>query len=321
MPQQLLTIGRNTFTESIRQPIFSVLMIVAILALVLNPMISANTLDDDNKQLLDIGLSTLFVTGILLAAFTATGVVSQEVENKTVLTVVSKPVARPVFIVGKFLGVSSALALAFWALSLVFLLTVRHKVLQTASEQFDTVVLTFGISGLLLSLILAAVGNYLYHWVFTSSFALGFAAFETLAWVMVLLINPHWQFQTPAVDFHPQYMIGLLLLFEGLLILTAIAIAVSTRLGQIMTLTTCAAVFMLGLADDYLLGRFADRSLWAGLFYRVVPNLQLYWPADALTQGHDFSGNYLAWVSGYTALIVVAVLALAVALFQTREVG
>ena len=67
MFQQLLTIGRNTFIESIRQPIFTVLTIVGILALVLNLAAAANTLDDDNKLLIDMGLSTLFIVGLFLA--------------------------------------------------------------------------------------------------------------------------------------------------------------------------------------------------------------------------------------------------------------
>ena len=112
MIQQLLTIARNTFLESIRQPIFSVLLLVGTLALILNPMISAYTLDDDNKQLIDMGLSTLFVCGLLLSAFTATSVLSQELENKTVLTVISKPISRPLFVVGKYVGVSAALFVA-----------------------------------------------------------------------------------------------------------------------------------------------------------------------------------------------------------------
>lgn len=321
MIQQLLTIGRNTFIESIRQPIFAVLLLVATFLLILNPAISAYTLDDDNKQLVDMGLSTLFISGLLLAAFTATGILSQEVENKTVLTVISKPISRPVFVLGKYLGTSFAIAIAYWALSLIFLLTVRHKVLQIASQEFDSPVLTFGIIAGVLALLLATLGNYFYHWVFTSSFVLGFAIFETLAWIMVLLINKDWAFQPPTTDLDRQLLLGLLLIFQGLLLLTAVAIALSTRLGQIMTLVACTGIFLWGLVNDYLLGRIAHRSHLADLAYRIVPNLQLYWPADALTQGHDFSGGYIALVTSYTALMITAVLAVAIALFQTREVG
>lgn len=321
MFQQIFTIARNTFIESIRQPVFAVLILGATLLLILNPMISAYTLDDDNKQLLDMGLSTLLLAGVFLAAFTATGVLSEEIENRTVLTVVSKPIARPVFVLGKYFGVVGAIGTAFWVLTVVFLLAYRHKVMQTASDPFDTPVLTFGIVGLLIALVVSIVGNYLYQWIFSSTFVVMFALLETLAWVMVLVVNPEWNFQSPAIDWHPQIMWGLLLIFEGLLIITAVAIAVSTRLGQVMTLVVCFGVALMGMVSDYFLGQRAEESRIAGFFYRIIPNLQLFWPADALTQGNDFTGGYIALLSGYSALVIVAVLAVAVALFQTREVG
>ena len=81
---QLVTIARNTFTESIRQPIFAVVLLVAGLALSLNPSLSAYTLEDDNKLLIDMGLSTLFLAGLALTAFTATSVLSNEIQQRTV---------------------------------------------------------------------------------------------------------------------------------------------------------------------------------------------------------------------------------------------
>ena len=143
----LVTIARNAFLESIRQPIHAVLICAALLALVLNVNLAGYTLEDDNKLLVDLGLSTLFLSGLLMAAFTATSVLSREIENKTVLTVVSKPVPRPQVVVGKFLGVAAAIATAYWLLAAVFLLTVRHRVQSSVREEdiFDPPVVTFGL--------------------------------------------------------------------------------------------------------------------------------------------------------------------------------
>jgi ABC-2 type transport system permease protein len=143
----LLAIARNAFLESIRQPIFAVLLIVGILAMVLNVNLAAFTLEDDNKLLIDLGLSTLFLAGLLLAAFTATGVLTREIENKTVLTVVSKPVPRAAVVAGKYLGVAGAITLAYWVLAVVFLLAVRHRVQAGVrmDETFDLPVLVFSL--------------------------------------------------------------------------------------------------------------------------------------------------------------------------------
>jgi hypothetical protein len=53
----------------------------------------------------------------------------------------------------------------------------------------------------------------------------------------------------------------------------------------------------------------------------LVPNLQFFWSADAITQGTPITAGLFGLVSGYAALQVLAVLAVAVALFQNREVG
>jgi hypothetical protein len=327
MFQQLFTIGRNTFLESIRQPIYVVLILVGSLALILNPSLAAYTLEDDNKLLIDMGLSTLFIIGLLIAAFTATGVLNAEIENKTVLTVISKPISRPTFVVGKFLGVGFASAVAHFVLAIIFLLTVRHQVMQTASDKFDGPVLTFGLGAGFLALLVATLANYFYRRVFTSTFVYSILALLSLAYLLVLVIDPKWNFQAITHEFTKhengigQLSIGLVLVFEAILIMVAVAIATSTRLGQIMTLAICLGVFLLGLISEYALGLFADRYAVLQVLYWVTPNMQLLWPADALTQGNDFSARYVASVTGYTTMYVTAVLALAVSLFQTREVG
>ena len=115
--EQLLAITRNTFFESIRQPVLLVVLVISTILVVLSNPFSAYTLQDDNKMFIDIGLSTIFMGGAILSAFIASNVLSREIDNRTVLTVVSKPVSRPIFVLGKFFGVAGAqiLALIFLA--------------------------------------------------------------------------------------------------------------------------------------------------------------------------------------------------------------
>ena len=366
MIRQLLTIARNTFTESIRQPIFTILLLVAALGLVINPSLSAYSMetgDGDRKLLVDMGLSMVFLTGMLLAAFTATGVLRQEIEQRTVLTVVSKPVARPIFVLGKFLGVAGAIFLAYWVLSLLFMGTYRHGVMSTARDDFDTVVIFLNLLAGLIALGIATASNYLYRWSFTSTFVKSLAVTMTVAFLGVLVLGPGWELQSPLHEFSAnhgefgQVMVGLVMIFEAVMILTAIAVAVSTRLGQVMTLLVCISAFLLGVASSSLSGKvnqalslpidlgvfdslqavFQANLPWATklvysftkLLYLVVPNLQFLWPADAITQGHslvhDGEGNFsltvIGLVSGYATLYTAVVLSLAVLLFQRREVG
>lgn len=358
MLQQLFAISRNTFVESIRQPIFSVMIFFAWLVLiVLNPSMSAYSMEHgaDVQMLITMGLSTVAVMTLLLAAFTATGVIAEEIERKTVLTVVSKPVGRPLFILGKYLGVAAATTLAYYLMAVILLLTYRHGVMSTASDHFDQPVWTFAALGVLAALGVAVTTNYLYRWVFTSTFVLAAAATMTLALLMVAVISPQWTLQSPLADLASddwrgaQLLVGLGVVFEAMLILTAAAVACSTRLGRVPTLLICIVLFLLGLTSNSLSGlvnKWMSVPQSAGLFesltaiwhaqqsaglkivcfalkgvYMIVPNLQFLWPGEAIFQGHPFTLTLIAKMSLYAAMHIIIALCIAVMLFQRREVG
>ncbi|WP_428387506.1 ABC transporter permease [Mucisphaera sp.] len=355
MFQQFWSIALNTFAEAVRQPIYVVITLVGILLLVINPMLAAYTLENDNKLMIDLGLSTVLLAGLFLSAFSATGVLATEIENRTVLTVVSKPVSRPVFVLGKFFGVTGAIGLAFGILAAVFVLTIRHRVMQTARDDFDLPVILFGVGALLVSLGVATVGNYLYRWVFTSVLMKMLAVTLAAAFLLVLVIGKDWTLQAPWHDLTEhdgelgQTLAGLILVFQGVLVIAAVAVAASTRLGQVMTLLICFGVLVLGVTAGFLSG-WVDQQVrvpvgygtWATFgaifeadaaagvkavylgvkgMYLMLPNYQFFWPADAITQGNPFTAAYIGSVVAYGMLYVGVILGLAVALFQTREVG
>lgn len=324
---RVVAIARNAFVESIRQPIYAVVLLAAVAALVLNANLAAYTFEDDDKLLVDLGLSTLFVAGLLLAAFLATSVLSREIENKTVLAVVSKPVPRAAVVIGKYLGVAGAITLAFWTLAAVFLLSVRHRVRPSAeiAAAFDMPVIVFAVLGGILAIGAAALANYLFRRPFPSLLAGCLAIGMPAALGMVWCVDPRWRLQHPLADWDGQLMIAIALVLEAVLVLAAVAIAASTRLGQVMTLMICTAAFLVGLVSEYFLGPVAGRpdGVAAALrpLFVIVPNLQTFWMADALTQGGTVTLRYLATASFYAAAMSGAIVSLAVILFQRRDVG
>ncbi|HEY2329743.1 MAG TPA: hypothetical protein VGI63_08015, partial [Verrucomicrobiae bacterium] len=115
---------------------------------------------------------------------------------------------------------------------------------------------------------------------------------------------------------------GILILF-ALWILAALALACSTRLDMIATLAVCSGVFLIGLMSDYLFGIPAAKgSWWASTLYSLVPNWQLFWLADALETGKTaFHWAYVGQALGYVIFYAGAALAVAVALFDDRELS
>lgn len=324
-----LAIARNALLESIRQPVFVVLLVAGALALILNVNLAAFTLEDDNKLLVDLGLSSLLIAGLLMSAFTATSVLTREIESRTVLTVVSKPVSRASLVIGKFLGVAAALGIGYWTLAAIFLLTVRHRVQSSAriEDTFDMPVLIVGLLFAVFALSFAALANYLYRRPFPSVFSVSLACCMSVALGIVWCIDRSWNLQNPLAEWNGQLMIALGLVFQAVLVLAAVAVAASTRLGQVSTLLVCSAVFLGGLVSEYLLSQVTgpqspeSEGLLLQLASAAVPNLQFFWPADALTQGNPISLAYFGMVTLYAACLVAAAVSLAVLLFQRRDVG
>jgi ABC-2 type transport system permease protein len=261
---QTLAIIRNTFFESIRQPIMLVILVAATLGVIFSNLLAGFTMEDDQRMMVDLGLSTVFLCGALLAAFIATNVLNREIENRTVLTVIAKPVSRPLFVVGKFLGVAGALAVATIYMGCVFLLVEMHGVLQTVRDPIHQPVLVFGIGAGVLGLAVGVWCNYFYGMVFSSTVIAVTTPLAALAYVLCLMFDHDFSLQPIGAAFNGQLLVALTAVTMAVLVLTAIAIAASTRLGQVMTLCVTLGVFLMGMLSDWFFGRQIARvnSLW-----------------------------------------------------------
>jgi len=256
MIEQTLAIVRNTFFESIRQPIVAVLLVVATLMLIIGNVTATFTMSDDQKMLIDVGLATVFLFGALLAAFIATNVLTREIDNKTVLTVVSKPVSRPIFVLGKYLGVAAAILVASLYMSFVFMLVEHHGVMQTVRDPYHLPVIVFGLTAGAIALVVSVWCNYFYGKVFSSTLVVTATPLAALAYVLSLLFEPDFARANVAEAFNANLWTAIAALIIANLVLTGVALAASTRLGQIMTIVVTVGIFVTGMLSDWL---FADQ--------------------------------------------------------------
>ncbi len=339
--EQLWAIARNTYLESVRQPVVLVILSIGILLTIMSNPLAGWTMQDDQRMFVDIGLSTVFISTALLAAFIATNAISREIDNRTVLTVISKPVPRPVFVVGKYIGVSITMLVSLAVLALVFMLVEVHGTIQTVRTPFHMPVIIMGGSALLISVAVGAWMNFLYGKNFAASCILIAIPLLLIAYTGSLFFTGDWEQVAPATQFEPEIWKSLGLLALATMVLNAVAIAASTRLGQVLTLTVVLGTLLLGLLSDWFFGRtvarltdefarlgtitppMGDRILYwtCETLASVVPNFQVFWMTDALTQKKAIPLEYILYAVPYSALLVIALLALAVALFQRREVG
>ena len=76
---KLFTIAKNTFIETLRQPVYAIIIIAALLLFFASPSLTMYTMSDDNKLLRELGLSTLFIASLFIAIFSACGAVAEEI--------------------------------------------------------------------------------------------------------------------------------------------------------------------------------------------------------------------------------------------------
>ncbi len=321
---RLLAIARNAFVEVIRQPIFGLIIVLTMAALVLDVPLSSWTMGGetaeykktDQQLLINLGLSTLLMSGLFVSAFGAAGVVSREIRDRTILTVVAKPLPRGTVVIGKYLGVAGAVAAAYWLCSLVFLMTVRHGVMPTATDRVDLPVILIGCAGVAVTLAAAAFGNYFFRWHFISSAAVLGLVVMTAAMGVIAVVGKNWQLVRFGEGLPWPLPRAMLLLLFSHLVFAAVAVAASTRLGQATTLMACLGFFLLGIWGAYLFAVLGDPG---SPVRALVPDLKFFYVLDALVQDKPVATDYVALAAAYAGCLIVAILAVGVGLFQTRE--
>lgn len=320
--QRLLTIAKNTFIETLRKPIYAVIIVFSLLLMLLAPAVSMYTLDEDIKLLRELGLSTLFLGGLFIAVFSSTGAITEEIESGTVTTVLSKPISRPTFVIGKFLGVSMAVTLSHILITLALLMALRHGVLETASDEIDWTVIVAGGGALLGAMFITALLNYIYDWNFPATGIILSTIFMAFGTLFLVFVDRNWTFNPADNHFESFDIIASALLLLALFVLVSLAILFSTRFNEVLTLTFCVGFFLLGLISDWVFGRFEDQYIWAKIGTIIVPNLQTFWVSDAIYENQSLPISYLFAEAGiYSVLYTAGILSLAVAFFQRRQVG
>ncbi len=375
---QTFAIAKNAFFESVRQPIVLVLLVAATLLLMLASPLSAFTMENDQRMLLDLGLATIFMIGMFLAIFISSNVLGREIHNKTTLTVVSKPVGRPQFLIGKFIGASSAICLATFYVAIVFGLVELQEVFQTVRVPIHLPVVLFGFLAFAIGTGTAIWCNYFYGFVFSSTWICVTTPCIVLAYLLSLNFGPEFSSQPMLSALKVDLWKAVFAIMVSVVMLGSIAIAVSTRLNQLGTLIATIIIFFIGMMSDAWFGKpmYDLEELWleraaseglvevieetrvmqktngdveevvtevrvpaegvslstyaSGYEYpiwtackvgsAIVPNFQVLWLTDAITQENVIPNRYLSKTFTYGFLYVTAAVSLGIILFQRREV-
>ena len=130
MSARIIHIASNTFREAVRDRVLYNLIAFALLLSGAAVLVGQISIDIEKLVVINLGLTAVSLFGIVIAIFIGIGLVSKEIEKRTLYTILSRPVRRWEFIVGKFFGLAGTLVVNTFFMAIgVFaaLLYVAHK--------------------------------------------------------------------------------------------------------------------------------------------------------------------------------------------------
>lgn len=199
---RLGVIATNVFREVIRDRILYLLALFAIALAALAALLPQVAAGTENKILLDVGLATMNLLGLVVAIFVGTGLINKEIEKRTIYALIAKPVSKAEFIVGKHFGLSLVVLVLMVAMLLIYLGVLTYS---TTSYPLNSILLAtlFQLLELLLVIAIAILfgvftSSLLAILLTTSVYLMGHASRDLVS-LGILSKNPSLQHATEAI--------------------------------------------------------------------------------------------------------------------------
>jgi ABC-type transport system involved in multi-copper enzyme maturation permease subunit len=301
---RIFTISRNTFTEAVRQKVLNVLLVFSIVLVgssvgfsqIATPGLDeAGLFDAQIKFVKDFGCGSIGLFGFCIALLSTAQLIPNELHNRTIYTILAKPVRRAEFLLGKFFGVVLLLALCVALMSLAFAATLYWQELrgiETARE-------TYGRD--------PALKNHL----------------ETVYGynhdVALIVQQVH----------DPQLVEAVLLIFTKLILTSGIALCISTfATSSIFTIVTTFMIYLIGhmesTAREIWLGRGAEATVWQsgliGLISLLIPDMNSFTIVDEILAGNKVPWVHALTLLGYADVYLIVILGVSIVIFDYREI-
>jgi ABC-type transport system involved in multi-copper enzyme maturation permease subunit len=297
----------NTCREAVRDRVLHGMLGIALLTLVFSLALAELSLDQRQRVVLDIGVSSISLFSVVMAVFLGSSLLYKEIDRKTLYVILPKPIRRHEFLLGKYFGI-------------VLTIAVFIAIMGSVQECVATVQAA-GLGGLLLG---AVAGLLL-----LLAAALFFARDRTavlLPWSALALAL------TSAVAAHGgviqwPILASLLLTLGEVLVLAAVALLFSSFSTPFLTALFTTGVWVVGRSADLMINMKGKvlpepvRDLLAKLV-RVWPNFNLFAPGRhtlGLQPDPGGAAGYVAQSMGYAVLYGAVLLALAALIFRRRD--
>lgn len=296
------------YREGWRQPMFWLIAGGAALLMLVSVFVPYYTFGDDYKMMKMIGFDIVMLASALFGILAASLSISEEIEGRTAITVMSKPINRRSFLLGKYLGIlmacgSLALLLA-WLLNWTLLLNARQEKIITVEDKLT---------------------EQAQHWIMPHVKAtFGHSSAEVFAEGMGA-----WTGDTVANH------IGVALGFGQVMILVAIATALATRLAFVVNVLITLVLFVISNLAPVVV-KATDREtqgnvglalirFFGKVFDTLLPALEHFQMNTAIVRENPLDlwqfGSYVLTVLLYSLIYTTVVLLVGLLLFENRDLA
>lgn len=118
----ILAVARSTFREAVRDRVLFLVVGFGLAVLVLSKILAPIALGEGSRVTIDLGLSALGIAGLVIVSLVGTNLVHKELERRTIHVILSRPLSRAEYLVGKWLGLTWTMAATVSAMGIVLMI-------------------------------------------------------------------------------------------------------------------------------------------------------------------------------------------------------
>jgi ABC-type transport system involved in multi-copper enzyme maturation permease subunit len=307
MFRRVLTISANAYREAVRARILHGIVGLAIATCAYAMLVASLTLQQKSRVLGNVGSASLSLYAVLVAVVLGATSLHRELELKTIFPILSRPLRRHEYVLGKYVGTLLTLGV-FVALdtSALFLILIGYE---------KSVPLAVGTLGgaiaVLVALLLLLKRQRIY---------------AIIPWALTLAGVTYW-LAAPAGENRQLVTTLSVLAFAEVSIVAAVAVFFSSFSSPFLTSIFTLAIFIIGRTADTL-GNLPAKMFgetvhnFGVVLAKIVPNLYLYAPARPLVLGHVTGTpvlTYVASASLHSFCYALILLLLSAVIFQRRD--
>ena len=287
--KQYSAITRNTFVVLLGDPIFLIMHVFVLLAILLIASLPGFTLGGQLKLVRDQLLALSFVCGCLLSAIGAVRVVGDDLRKGMIATIMSRPVSPLVLLSGKCTGLILSVGVIFVSSTIAALWATRLIHHEHSVE-------TLGMVAYLSVLGVSLGGVAIHHYIRGGNYLWQSNIVISILFPLTFFILNFWGYNGMSalygslVDWETAF--AFIYIFMALMVFSSMVIFCSVLMDISMILACAVILFFLGLFSDYILSLFISTSIIRAITAIFIPDWQMFWVTEFLMKVASFASLF-----------------------------